>query len=520
VSFPFHLRSRDVPASRRRAAAIIAAAALGIVALASLAAAHQPPSSLWQPPMHAAQGTPAVGKNAADFHLFAPPNDVPIKGASAPQARLIGASSVDLPALAPESNLAPSEPVSIEQRLADMEQEIERLNAAADKAASKAAEKPSAHFTMQLQADAYTFDQDPASFATVGDIPDGTAFRRARVGWFGDWQQTEYRIEFDFALAGRPSFLDVWAGLKDVPVVNYVRVGHFFEPFSLERITSNRFTTFMERNLGDSAFAPARNMGIAAFNHSESERMTWAIGIFADRSNDVGDDVGEDRGEAVTGRLTWLPFWADSGRHYVHLGIANSLRNPSDDEVRYASRPEARLGAATPNVPDFVDTGFIPADGENRSGLEAAWINGPFSVISEYMCAAVDQIDGPNLFFYGGYIQTSYFLTGEHRPYKRTMPNGGCFERVIPHHNFWWASRNGPHGCGWGAWEIAGRISHLDGTDENILGRELTDLTLGLNWYMTPHLRFTSNYVHAFLDDSIIGRSDTGIYAMRIGYEF
>lgn len=401
-----------------------------------------------------------------------------------------------------------------------MEREIERLNAAAEKAASKSAEKPTVNFTMELQADAYTFDQDAASLATVGDVPDGTAFRRARVGWFGDWQQTEYRIEFDFAQFGRPTFLDVWAGLKDVPCVNYVRVGHFFEPFSLERITSNRFTTFMERNLGDSAFAPARNMGIAAYNNSENERMTWAIGLFADRSNDFGDDVGEDRGEAVTGRITWLPYWDESGKHYVHLGIANSLRNPDDDVVRYASRPEARLGANVPNVPDFVDTGLIPANLENRTGLEAAWIYGPFSVQSEYMCAAVDQIGGPGLFFYGGYIQSTYFLSGEHRPYKRTMPNGGVFERVIPHRNFWWASRSGPRGCGWGAWEIATRISHLDGNDENILGRDLTDLTLGLNWYLTPQLRFTSNYIHAFLDDPVIGRSNTDIFAMRIGYEF
>lgn len=514
-------RTRRNAAATRGRRALLAVVLGGAVLVQTSAADDQRISTPWQPPLHAAQTTLAAGANATDLNIFfPPPSEFAIGDSPAPRGHLVDAMSVSASTATHEADTAPPIATSIEERLEEMEKEIDRLNSAAEKAAAKAGENPTINFTMQLQADAYTFDQGAASFATVGDIPDGTAFRRARVGWFGDWQQTEYRVEFDFALSGRPTFLDVWVGLKDVPGVNYVRVGHFFEPFSLERITSNRFTTFMERNVGDSAFAPARNMGIAAFNNSENDRMTWAIGLFADRSNDFGDDVGDQRGEAVTGRLTWLPYWHDSGCYYVHLGIADSLRNPDDDVVRYASRPEARLGANSPNVPDFVDTGLIPANLENRTGLEAAWINGPFSVISEYMCAAVDQIGGPNLFFYGGYIQTSYFLTGEHRPYKRTMPNGGCFERVIPNHNFWWASRSGPQGCGWGAWEIAARISHLDGNDQNVLGRDLTDVTIGLNWYMTPQLRFTSNYVHAFLDDPVIGESNTGVYAMRIGYEF
>ena len=37
---------------------------------------------------------------------------------------------------------------------------------------------------------------------------------------------------------------------------------------------------------------------------------------------------------------------------------------------------------------------------------------------------------------------------------------------------------------------------------------------------MTPYLRFTSNYVHAFLDDPALGASDADIFGMRIGYDF
>jgi phosphate-selective porin OprO/OprP len=502
--WPWLLESRTASFGWKLAMLTAGMMQLGVL----LGAAEERPSSAWYPPDSAVAESVASGAGPMGA-VFVPPGRQP-QLAWLPSSEATTEPENSLP------ELGDPEP-SVVDRLDEMEKELKRLTEAAEKSAAEDAETPTSRFTMELQADAYTFRQDAVNVATVGDIPEGTAFRRARVGWTGDWHLTEYRIEFDFAQFGRPTFLDVWAGLTDVPVFNTIRVGHFFEPFSLERLTSNRFMTFMERSLGDSPFAPARNMGIAAYNHSEDERMTWAFGFFADRSNDFGDDVGEDRGEAVTGRITWLPYWENSGRHYLHLGVANSVRRPDEELVSYASRPEARLGGNIPNVPDFVDTGDIAAEWENRSGLEAAWIFGALAVQSEYMCAAVDQIGGPSLFFYGGYIESSWFLTGEHRPYNR---RSGILERVIPHHNFCWASRSGPRGCGWGAWQVAARVSHLDGNDENILGRELTNVTVGLNWYLTPYLRFTSNYIHAFLDDPTLGDSDADIMAMRIGYDF
>jgi phosphate-selective porin OprO/OprP len=357
-------------------------------------------------------------------------------------------------------------------------------------------------------------------------------FRRARVGWQGGWECTEYRIEVDFALPGRPSFLDIWAGLNGVPVVNIVRVGHFFEPFSLERLTSNRYVTFMERSLPDGPFAPARNIGIAAFNHTPDARMTWALGVFkeADLFGDnviipgsAANDIGVRGGGAVTGRITWLPYWDEcsDGRRYVHLGGAGSLRRPDENRVRFAAQPEARLGAAVPNVPAFVDTDWIPCDRNHLVGGEFAWVCGPFSLQSEYMIDFLHRIDGgPNVAFHGWYVTASYFLTGEHRPYKRTMPQGGVFGRVIPNRDFCLASKR-PDGFGGpGAWEIAARVSQLDFNDGDIRGGRLTDVTVGLNWYMTPYLRITSNYIRAILDNPVHGRSYADVYAVRVGYDF
>ena len=52
----------------------------------------------------------------------------------------------------------------------------------------------------------------------------------------------------------------------------------------------------------------------------------------------------------------------------------------------------------------------------------------------------------------GFYVQGSYLLTGEHRPYNRAL---GIFSGIRPKRNF---LEDG----GWGAWELAARYSYLD----------------------------------------------------------
>ena len=85
----------------------------------------------------------------------------------------------------------------------------------------------------------------------------------------------------------------MYAGLN-VPAIGRVRVGHFFEPFSLERNTSNRFMTFLERSLLDEAFVPARNLGLLLNRANAAETLTWAVGGFRTDSDNYGDSVGDD----------------------------------------------------------------------------------------------------------------------------------------------------------------------------------------------------------------------------------
>ncbi|MEI8229386.1 MAG: porin, partial [Planctomycetota bacterium] len=137
-------------------------------------------------------------------------------------------------------------------QLATFEKGLSKLVDANDKKKKEDAKKPSLILSGQVQADQIYFGQDAVSRTAVGDLQDGAQFRRLRIGARGtSFDVLEYSLGVDFALANQPSYLDNYIEWKELPWLQNIRVGHYFEPFSLERVTQNRNNTFMERSLVD-----------------------------------------------------------------------------------------------------------------------------------------------------------------------------------------------------------------------------------------------------------------------------
>ncbi|MGH8487815.1 MAG: OprO/OprP family phosphate-selective porin [Gammaproteobacteria bacterium] len=247
-----------------------------------------------------------------------------------------------------------------------------------------------------------------------------------------------------------------------------MQVGQFKEQFSLEQLTSARFTTFMERSLAD-AFAPARNLG--AQLHYLGPNWTVAGGVFSEGIDDDDEDLEVDSGEGIgtTGRATFAPIM--SSNRLVHLGGAISWRAPedpdedaggADQQLRFRQRPESHVADQR-----LVETGTIEnVDDFIRYGAEAALAWGPGSVQGEYIYTDIERSSGAlpgsgDLDFDGWYIFGSWFLTGESRAAAYKIEKAAV-DRVKPFANF------GP--SGWGAFEIAARYSALDLSDEDIDG--------------------------------------------------
>lgn len=342
-------------------------------------------------------------------------------------------------------------------------------------------------------------EADRAVEAAVGDLEDGTEFRRARLYVAGRiYENVDFKLQFDFA-GGDADLKDAYIGLRGLPV--YVKAGHFKEAFGLEELTSSKYITFIERSLPTGAFSPSRNTGFAVNSDALDKRVTWAVGVFRGT-----DDYGYGQAEGaynVTGRITALPRYADDGKNLLHLGASASYRS-GRDALSFDAEPEVHL------APDFVDTGDFPSDSHVLVGGEVAFVKGPFSLQGEIMVADVKRA-GDDATFYGYYVQASCFLTGEHRNYKKSS---GAFGRVKPKRNF---GKNG----GPGAWEVAARYSYVDLTDGGTVGGELEDITLGLNWHLNPNTRVMWNYVRVDVEDGV-GAADgnADLFVMRLQIDF
>jgi phosphate-selective porin OprO/OprP len=112
----------------------------------------------------------------------------------------------------------------------------------------------------------------------------------------------------------------------------------------------------------------------------------------------------------------------------------------------------------------------------------------------EYIHSDVHQTAGGNADLEGYYVQAGYFLTGEHRGYKRSTKSFGRTKVIEP----FFRVRTAEGICsGKGAWEVAYRYAKGDLIDAGITGGVIQSHTIGLNWHLNNYTRFMFNYVHA-----------------------
>jgi phosphate-selective porin OprO/OprP len=328
-------------------------------------------------------------------------------------------------------------------------------------------------FGGRLMIDGAYYDDD------VTQLGSGAEIRRARLFAEGTvWDVWGFKSQIDFA-GNEVDIKDAYITYGGWDPVS-IKLGNFKEYFSLEELTSSKYITFMERALPVEAFAPSRNLGIGA--HAHGAFWQGGVGFFGEGIDSGGDETSS--GYGIAGRLTFAPSgWNGDGR-VLHFGGSVEYREEEDEEIRFRSRPESHVTDIR-----LVDTADFDAEDTLRWGVEAAGVWGPWSVQGEYMQADVNRVDGDDPTFSGWYAYGSWFLTGESRNYD---PEDGTFGRVKPAHPL----TNG----GLGAWELGVRYSTLDLEDAGILGGDEDNITVGLNWYATSHLRFMANYIYVKAD--------------------
>lgn len=318
---------------------------------------------------------------------------------------------------------------------------------------------------------------DGSFFREDGErLGNNTAVRRLRAELKGriwrDWSfSSAVEFEEDGEIELRSNYL-TYEGFEWVDLV----VGKFKEPFSLEELSSSNDITFMER-AGVNVFTPGRTIGVGADAHGD--HWTAALGAFGSEEDLDGEDE-IDESWAVTGRGTWAPL-VEQGR-VLHLGASASHRDfNSGATLEFGQDLEEGITGV-----DFLDTGTLEeVERLVRVGTELAAVYGPFSFQAEYIRAMMDRGAGlSDVDFDGWYAYASWVITGESRQYRKSK---GVMGSVQPRRRL---DEGGP-----GAWEVGLRFSRLDLSDGDVDGGARDTLTLGLNWYVNPNIRFMANYM-------------------------
>jgi phosphate-selective porin OprO and OprP len=356
---------------------------------------------------------------------------------------------------------------------------------------------------------------------------DAMGLRRARLRADGSfWEVFNWVAEFDFA-TGAAVATDVYIEATKLPVVGTFRAGHFKEWFSFEELISDNYITFMDRTLFNEAFGLGRRLGLGTTNAYLDDRVTLSLGFFRNQlitTTDFGDGEYD-----YNGRITWNPIYAEDGRCALHFGASYKHSMYETDpaagggEVIYRART-LRIGdgSGSPRIIQASGGALATVDHADFCGGEFCWIWGPLSVQAEIATSHndTDGVNTPDPTYWGSYIQVSYFLTGEHRPYNR---KSAVVERVKPNEPFFLVRGDEESGkrllFGKGAWEVAARWDYLDLRDTGVrrTGNPptgiLQDMVLGVNWYWTSNARVMFNYVRAWRDSD----AGDGIGANRSG---
>lgn len=407
-----------------------------------------------------------------------------------------------------------------------------------------------------------------ASGNAVGAIRDGSDFRRGRLRVDGTFYDTmEFCVEYDFfntvnfepfstnndrplqtnRISNTPVPTELWFQFNNLPYVGTLRFGNMKDAIGLEHLMSSRFLDFVERSYNQDAFYSPFNNGFAPggqlSNTMFEERGTWTFGAFRNNTLTNQGYVLDNQAYMFCGRVTALPVYVQDGLGLVHVGASYEHRINSGDLNRGVPMTRKRVrGSLRPGVASswyiLGDTGNIVSENEDLINFELTTGMGPWNVMAEYLINAVNNAHVPLLgtattdatragtyvgtaWFHGGYIQTSYFLTGEHREYSR---KAAVWERIIPAENaFVTKSKDCPWMFGRGAWQALARADYLNLSNSHFNGGVLYDYTLGLNWFLNPNMKMQFNVDWQYRDATAIGGTNSGWvqgFGMRIAHDF
>lgn len=307
-----------------------------------------------------------------------------------------------------------------------------------------------------------------------------TEFRRAYIGFDGTMPGGfGYRVEADLANSS-VELTDVYLTYKVSPRLTLTLGQH--KPFqSMEDMTSDLFTSFMERAAFNSGFGFERRVGFSGTYTGKA--VVVQAGVFADNAADLNLD--SNNSYSFDSRLVLM---TKLGKGQLHLGGSFHARdfNDASTSTRYRARPFVH----TTDV-RLINTGNITSSGETGYGLEFAYIDGRFHATAESSWMRPHRPGLADPVFNGGYAEVGLLLTNDVTAYKN-----GAYDRIRP--------KKALGKGGMGALQLNVRYDWLDLSDDTVIGGRQQVVGASLVWIPTDFVRFQINYGHLWLSDAVV----------------
>lgn len=339
-------------------------------------------------------------------------------------------------------------------------------------------------------------DFDGVINAVPGESGSDLFFRRARIEIKGHALDWGYKLSYN--LTGGGSVDQIHTTYKGWGKMAKLTFGQQKEDFGLEDTTSSKWITAMERAMPSSAFDTGNNLGVKL--HGANDLFTYSLGAYKN-----GIDSSNDLDTAVTGRVVLRPLM--DGANLLHIGAGITDRSGSSAD--YNARLGVRGGEDGSGV-SRVRARMSGFRGDRRDyNLELLAQFGPVHVAAEYFDGEIDVDDpaGTTIEADGYYVQAGWIVTGESRGYKTDIAG---WDKVKP------ASPGG-------AWEVFARYDTLDVANAapvSVTGEKADSWTLGVNWYVSPLVKASVNYVRVNTDSAIGGEDDGDALTARLQVAF
>lgn len=370
--------------------------------------------------------------------------------------------------------------------------------------------KPTMKFGGRIQYDFNFLSQDINDTEEDYSV-NGQEFRRVYIEAGGKiYKNIKYKVQLEL-VGGEVAYRGMYIAFTKLPGIGGdLAFGSKAEATGLDMATSSKYITFYERAMMTSTQAFRWNSGIHYSNFGILDgKLGLQMSYTFNGNHKDGFKTGAigENGHFVT-RLTSPVFENKEANQVIHLGVnyENRKYTPEAADKTLKFRVENRMGYSVSNT-------FTDLEIQSDIGFELMANFGPLSFQGEYEMASYNMKDGDNTKTEkvgGYYVAASYFLTGDHRGYKK-----GAGSRVKPYKNFCIKDGN------FGAFELVARYSVMDFSDfrtEETELKSVANITAGFNWYLNSHARIMYNYVTGSFDEKDINNLNGHLIRMQIDF--